>query len=64
MNLREVCDTEQDHVSKQMSKEVKIYKLKAKPGKISHNSKIHSYKLNLSFFMGLYNIPSGDGHWE
>lgn len=63
MSLRAVCDTEQDHVSKQMSKEVNKCKLKAKPGKISHISKIHFYKLNLSFIMDLYNIPCGDGHW-
>lgn len=63
MSLRAVCDTEQDHVSKQMSQAVNKYKLKAKSGKISHISKIHFYKLNLSFIMGLYNIPSGDGHW-
>lgn len=45
-----------------MSKEVNKYKLKAKPGKISHIPKIHFYKLNLYFFMGLYNVPSSDGH--
>lgn len=63
MNLKAVCVTEQDHVSKQMSKEVNKYKLKAKPGKIPHISKIHFYKLNLYSFMGLHNIPSSDGYW-
>lgn len=46
MGLRTVCATEQDHVSKQVSKEVNKYKLKMKTGKVSHISKIHFYKLN------------------